>query len=283
MKIDVCSDLHADAWLYGKKNGNKIVKYIDWDTYKNSDSTVLVVAGDTSNNITTTLNIMEEASSIYDLVVFVDGNHEHYDSSSSVLESQIQLQLACRAISPNIVYLSGDYFDFNGIRFTGGCGWYTWDCYEDIGISKFNAIDAWKDMSNDYYHVSIGIPHIDDTTHPIEWLARQHTQGIKSASLDANNNANIKSVVVITHTSPSEKLMQWKTKDMDWNLLTPSYVNSNMNEIWEDDHKISHWVYGHTHNPSIVELPDSSIQFVNNARGYPGELPPGYKFTQIEV
>ena len=71
MKIDICSDLHVPL------NGS-----IQWSKIKNKDSTILVVAGDTSNSIFKTADVLNSASLLYDKVIAVLGNHDFYDYAS---------------------------------------------------------------------------------------------------------------------------------------------------------------------------------------------------------
>lgn len=281
MKIDICSDLHADAWLRGNKK-----EYVPWEYLKNNESKVLVVAGDTSNKPSTTLSIMEQASRLYDWVIFTDGNHEHYDSHISVLEQQRSFELTAPHLGYNIRYLGGDSFKINDVLFVGACGWYDWNCYVDRGISRDEAHLSWMMMSNDSRYVTIGSipdPTFDYTKQTtIEWIANRHKNKIKSIVDEANSNDLIRTVVVVTHTSPSAELMDWRPNEPSWNRLTPSYVNTSMSEVFEQPNKISTWVYGHTHDPGIVKLPGYDINFANNARGYPGELH-DFKLLQVEV
>lgn len=291
MKIDVCSDLHADAWVFYQEldeEGN--FHFVNWKKLKNPDSEVLVIAGDTSNKPETTINIVEEACKHYDLVVVVPGNHEHYDSKLTAQEMRGYFSSTFRCISPNIAFLDGSdcSFKFEDVLFVGGCGWYDWKCYEHLGIPEVYAYHAWMDMSNDARFVQVGEIHDPDwpgykDEHPMQWLARKQVEDFTKEVQNANSDEGVRTIVVATHTSPLEGLMLWKPRDMTWNTLTPSYVNSGMNAVWAGEHKISNWIYGHTHTPSQKKFDGLPINFVNNACGYPGELGKTYKLLQIEV
>lgn len=287
MKIDFCSDLHVDAWHHTTQlldptkrrwTGEpyeSIFLYIDWREYKNPDSRVLVIAGDISNNLFVSEKVVAAASGEYEFVVVVEGNHDHYDTDITVDEGMELLENLLQKY-PNVYYLKhGTTLVVDGVEFVGATGWYDFKAYENNGISDFTAKRTWAQYSNDSRY-----PKFGDKT--VESIAAEQAINLADQVKKASQNTDVKSIVVTTHMSPRSDLMEWKVGDPIWNALTPSYVNTALNQVlWADTNKkIKLWIYGHTHTRQMVEI--DGVVYANNARGYPRENPP-FTLTQIEV
>lgn len=287
MKIDFCSDLHVDAWHHTTKLYDPTRKRwlgepfqstfvdIDWEQYKNPDSQVLIIAGDISNDMMSSTNVVECASLVYDYVVVVDGNHDHYNNDVPVEEA---MELFKQNISrfTNVYYLDGQHsLTLDGVRFLGVTGWYDWKAYETQGISDFTAKRTWSQYSNDSRYPTF----VCDGPNS---LAMQQAVNLADQVRLANEDDTVDKVVITTHMSPRADLMEWKANDPVWNALTPSYVNTAMDMVLRENTngKIGHWIYGHTHARQMVQK--DGILYMNNARGYPRENPP-FTLTQFEV
>jgi len=287
MKIDFCSDLHVDAWLHETKLHDPKERmwlgepykstfvHIDWEVYKNPDSRILVIAGDTANTMTTTASVLEVAAQSYEYVAVIDGNHDHYDSGVSVEKGGALLKQLTSHL-PNVWHLDGETgLVVDDVAFLGVTGWYDWKCFEDRGISEIIARVTWKQYSNDsvYPKFDCGSP---------EFLAMVQAVNLAEQVKLANEDDAINHIVLTTHMSPRGDIMEWKTNNAVWNALTPSYVNSGLQSVLgqNTNKKISHWIYGHTHQRQMVQK--DGIIYANNARGYPRENPP-FTLTQIEV
>lgn len=288
IKIDVASDLHVDAWLRsamaddtGKRQWegephNSPFIHIDWEWYKNEGSRILVIAGDTANTIDLTATVVRQAASVYEHVVFVDGNHEHYNGSGTVASNMDDLRASIAAI-PNATYLDGTTsFKVDNLLIVGATGWYDWKAYEDQHISHATAKQAWYRFSNDSH-----VPAYGKLGNPEQIAILQSTQIAETVRTVADDDT-VENILVVTHMSPRADLMEWKEGNVVWNTLTPSYVNTSLAHVREADskNKITHWVYGHTHFRKTIEL--DGITYVNNARGYPRENDP-FSLKQIEV
>lgn len=287
MNIDFCSDLHVDAWVgrtmlhdparkmwLGEPFKSTYVD-IDWAAFKNPDSDILVIAGDIANTMVTTVNVLECASLVYKTVIVVEGNHDHYDNDMRVEDGMVHLKNELTRFS-NVYYLDGmSSFVQDGVAFFGATGWYDWKAYEDRGISEIIARVTWMQYSNDsrYPTFNCGSPEV---------LANIQSVNLAAQVQKANVDPDISHIVMTTHMSPRADIMEWKTNDAVWNALTPSYVNTGLQMVLNEDtnKKISHWIYGHTHARQMVEI--DGVTYANNARGYPRENPP-FSLTQIKV
>lgn len=287
MKIDFCSDLHVDMWhgttqlhdperrMWTGEPRESTFLYIDWRYYKNPESRVLVIAGDISNNLITTQQVISAAAEEYEYVVVVEGNHDHYDGDMTVDQGMDFLTNAL-AQYPNVYYLKHDTgLLVDGVAFLGATGWYDFKAYEGQGISDFTAKRVWNQYSNDSRY-----PKFDGRS--VESYAAEQAINLATQVKTASEDSDIKAIVVTTHMSPRADLMEWKVGDVLWNNLTPSYVNTAMSQVLNADvnKKIGLWIYGHTHTRQMVEI--DGVIYANNARGYPRENPP-FTLTQIEI
>lgn len=287
MKIDFCSDLHVDAWhsttqihdpdrrMWTGEPNESMFLYIDWRQYRNPESRVLVIAGDISNNLITTRQVVVAAAEEYEYVVVVEGNHDHYDTSMTV-DQGMEFLASSLSQYTNVYHLKHDtILTVDGVAFLGATGWYDFKAFEDQGISDFTAKRAWNQYSNDSRCPDFG-------GKLVESIAAEQAINLASQVKKASEDDDIKSIVVTTHMSPRSDIMEWKVGDMIWNHLTPSYVNTALSQVIDADvnNKIGLWIYGHTHRRQMIEI--DGVVYANNARGYPRENPP-FTLTQIEV
>lgn len=278
--FDLLSDAHIDIWKNNKPN-----ETFCWDSFKNKDSRVLVVAGDTSNNPYETLDFVKEASSVYEHVVFIDGNHEHYDcydklteSFKTVEETMAMLKKHSEKLT-NVHYLDGsDYFVLDGVAFIGATGWYNWKSANTGNINEVTARIMWKAYSNDAY-----MPHYGIDRSPAS-LSDDQCFDLKELVKDLNKIENIESIVVVTHMpSISEFITFEEDADSVWNYLNPSYLNESLKCVFREDinNKIKIWCSGHVH--SRKTLVKDNVLYAVNARGYPNELDGEFKALQLKL
>ena len=287
MKIDFCSDLHVDAWFSTTQLVDPTVRkwegkpfksrylYIDWESYKNPESRILVIAGDISNNMMTSKEVVMAAASVYEHVVVVEGNHDHYETEMTVDEG-MEFFTQSLASAPNVWHLKHDTgLLLEGVAFFGAVGWYDFKAYEGQGISDYHAKRTWSQYSNDSRYPKFG----DKSP---ESLAAEQAINLADQVKGASEDDEVVSIVVSTHMSPRGDIMEWKPGNVVWNALTPSYVNTALKQVLDADvnNKIRYWIYGHTHTRKMTEI--DGVVYANNARGYPRENPP-FTLTQIEV
>lgn len=294
VKFEFCSDLHDDIWLsyehrfYQRRLAELDISEhhkltppgnttIDWAKQKQDDTRVLVIAGDISNDIMSTVKIIKNAAEVYEYVVFVDGNHDHYDASNTIKEGEQHYRDELSDY-PNVIYLDGKtHFTIDGTRFVGALGWYDWRGFEEVhGITQEVAKAAWLQGSNDSEY-----PQYDEFKDPAT-LAFIHAEAVRQQVADAQDDDEVESIVVVTHTAPRHELLLWKEGDSVWNNLSPSYMNGQMKSSLEADtkKKIKAWIYGHTHLRAMKDI--DGVAYANNARGYPGESSPWW-LPQAEV
>jgi predicted phosphodiesterase len=260
MKFDVVSDLHVDLWNTD----------LDWNIVKNEDSDVLVIAGDTSNDLSDLVKVLDGASQVYSQVLFTDGNHEHYFTNKPVSET-VDFFATLADCYDNVTYLTdGVVFEYQNTVFLGCCGWYDLQVHrERFGFKKLH--DAWLAMSNDPKMINFG--SIDPWDRAI---ASAEALISKVGSLQ-NSNTDI---VVVTHTAPHRDLVG----GIEFNpILDGAYCNTEMEKLLEVDENnlIKAWCYGHTHARRDRMI--RHIRYVNNSRGYQSESYRASKWFVVQI
>ena len=84
LNVDYISDLHLSFYIKSDNNGysiESIKEFIDKNIKPKVNGQILVIAGDISEFIKSSIVFLEECAKYYDKVLFVAGNHEYYISS----------------------------------------------------------------------------------------------------------------------------------------------------------------------------------------------------------
>jgi predicted phosphodiesterase len=271
MKFDLISDLHIDFYQNFSTPVNKIY---DWETEKKND--VLVIAGDCSNDPKITTLVLLEAANFYEKVLFVDGNHEHYNGKSRVDHIFPQINTVdsnvgyLRGISDacGLHYLSNSSVVIDNTTFIGTNGWYNFESGERFNMDE--QIQNWKDASGDFQNIDFG------TMGPRR-RAQIHTNWLISELRKVKTD----NVVVVTHTIPHPHGCV-----SDWHpfaALNGMFENTFMQQVIDSDSKkkIKTWVFGHTHFKR--DFVQDDIHFVCNPFGYPHENTRSEKTQIISV
>lgn len=254
MKLTIVSDLHIDI--------NNQSAIMDW-----SARDVLIVAGDTSNSANKTANFLNEMLNFYKYVVYVDGNHEHYSNNfysqthkTDTIENN--LKYLDSLTEPGVIRLSSDkYFDYGDYRFIGCCGWYTFDYYSN-DLNK--SLELWQMYSNDWHQIykkgslKQMLPH---------GLAKNQSEKILE---QIKSTPSDKKIIVVTHTVPHKKMLDYRPQDSFWEETSSFYYNSHNQKILEDEN-VMMWINGHTHLNKSMEI--NGTVCICNPRGYPSENP----------
>lgn len=253
IKIDYCSDLHVSY-------NNELPS---WSELKNPDSTILIIAGDITNNSRDkSWKIVNRAKGVYDHVLFVDGNHEHYDSGVSIDGTENWFKLRANR-DDEIHYLSASPVKIGDTWFIGTNGWYDWGIK---GYSSYESYLGWNKYSNDSKLIK------DSGNMPGRAFNEMQKLCKNIADIDSNK------IVMVTHTPPMQSLIPYNPQY--YPELDGSYCNTFM-EYLLPNKTIKIWFYGHTHarNDQII----NGTRFLNNVRGYKGEIKEPWALKQAEV
>jgi hypothetical protein len=246
MNFDLVSDLHIDRW--GKINST------EWIQHQASDT--LLVAGDTSDFVDITCEYILFLRRYYKTIIVVDGNHEHEGFNYDIKRTSAAWSINIKQTG---AYFLGDgAYTSDSIRFIGCNGWWSFD----FGLPNVSTADCISSVLN-------------KTRWALEHMDQQFEQGCKDINqlsldmIDAENNNDIKHIVVLTHTLPHSSCISWNIYPPDSNFVG-LYGNSQyMNILTQDDtnQKLRFWCFGHNHD--CKNIPYKQARLISNPRGRP--------------
>lgn len=256
--VDIVSDLHIDQW--DNKIDNKypcgLIGNCPYN-FSTRTANILIVAGDLSDNIDISIEYLNRLSNNYDKILFVDGNHEHvhrYPSLFSIKEINEKVK---KFNNDKLVYLPENDFILDGTVFIGACGW--WDYNKKTNLE--NHIHYFKEW----------IPHFNKNDN-LEFIDNVYKQSVEEGDIlkekieKYNKDDTINNIILVTHTVPLKECC-------DQSHISESYetqLNSKLNMLVKEKNKISHWIFGHTHDH--YEFFKHDIYFLCNPRGRPEDF-----------
>lgn len=247
MLIDVASDLHVQFI----EDVDQIIA-----SCNKTDSKILLIAGDISDNIKSTIYVKKELQKHYDIVLFELGNHDRYSNTIDDVDLTVQA-----LNDPTFFNSQNRFYIVDRTVFISVTGWYDLKCYEHLGFSFDEAKQEWYNIKRDSQYIF----HSDKF--PWDYAELEKNELVSLVKRFDQDN-DIDNIVISTHMIPSKDFVNIRGIP-EWDRSTPSYVNSFMvDEVSKENtnKKIKLWVYGHTHDRDNFIYND--IQFINNARGY---------------
>jgi predicted phosphodiesterase len=234
MKIRLLSDVHLEK-------GSFPIKDVGED--------LIVLAGDINVKGRAINWIKESFKDLSKPVIYVPGNHEHYDQN--VFKTITQLRES--TVNTNIHVLDNDVFIFNGVRFIGFTLWTDYNLTGDQIGSKRAAKIEMRDFKyiRDKFYKRITPEYLMAEN----FKSRQFLEDQLSKPFDGKT-------VVVSHFAPSILSLNKKFIEEEKDMLA-SYA-TNMEKYFGE--KINFWFHGHTHNSSNYNK--NGTQVVCNPRGY---------------
>lgn len=255
MKFDLMSDLHVDL-----SPGYRL------EYSSMASSPIAVVAGDISNDPHTTILELDRIALAYEQVLFVDGNHEHYDNRSQSPNRAHRMPPQTYSIlreafegHPKVVYLDQgrNAHIIGDTAFIGANSWYD---FNFPGNDPDHCKSAWYQHMNDSYWANV----------ESEWVENEcvrQSSNIAATVAALNQNSKVSRIVLVTHTIPTTKGVRIHPSNFLWNLLNGCYYNS-LSKRAHFGKVVAH-CFGHTHHRQMFS--EYAIDFHCNPRGYPGE------------
>ena len=196
-------------------------------------------------------------------VLYVAGNHEHYDERIGRLHEKLREAAA----DSNVHILENETFELDGYRFFGATLWTDFNLFGDRPTAMFAAGAKEKGM-NDYRKI-----RREDTGR----LQPKHTAMLHADSRLALTqfltNGDRAHSIVITHHAPSiRSLPEHKHTEP-----ISAACASNLEDLIGANGPAL-WVHGHIHHPRDYVIGNTRI--LNNALGYPtpdGAEPVGFR------
>lgn len=218
----------------------------------------------------------QECSQKYPYVLYIMGNHEHYDNkfhdTADTLRSWFEeLKL------DNVYLLDNQSYLINNVKFFGATLWtdmrrsdpmVMWDVQR--GMNDCTLIQYREELPILYGSSKGGmIPQemVKEHEFTLQTLKRELSTGHKT--------------VVITHHAPS-----YQSIPEHYRLDNLSFAySSNLEDLIEMSENLEYWFHGHTHTPFDYKIGNTSI--ICNPRGYFGQGSNKeirkYSFKEIEI
>lgn len=224
MKICPISDVHIEGYKFNIKQ------------YQ-TDADVLILAGDIGRidrqHRNTLQQLLIDAKSMYDNVLYVSGNHELY------FQDYFEAYDILREMSDKagVQFLQNEEVFIQGIKFFASTMW-----TDMADMEKANEV---KQYLNDFRLITNeGMPITPEFIYEENKLARHFIK---------HTNAN----VIITHHLPI-----WECVDPKWYLSTGNHGFVNTNLITKGEL----WLFGHSHSSN--DFWKDGTRFVSNQKGY---------------
>ena len=245
LEIDLVSDLHIDQWSTNMINKYPCgpIKNVPMKWKIPSRPSILIVAGDISDNLKTSLDYLDSISIYYDSILFVDGNHEHVYGYPNLLEHQDIFYQTKILENSKLIYLPIQGFVFKDIAIIGYCGWWNYSYGYDNGY--FN---NW----------------IDKMDNPI--MEKEFSKNVKLRALEEyrllqdkisyyETSDDINQIIIVSHTVPLPAF----SKD----------INTEFNSWFFNikSNKLKYWFFGHTHNKFDKTI--RGVRYICHPRGRP--------------
>lgn len=256
MKIHLISDIHLEFGDLPIKNDGADVLIMagdicvvkDLKDYKDNCE----IVGKRSQVAAYVRQFFNHVCKEYKNVVYIMGNHEHYngnyDESSNIIKEELCSNLA------NLHFLDKQVVELNGHLFIGSTLWT--DFNNRCHLSIFDC----KQRMNDYRIIRVASEKYR-ALQP-EDTYKDHKESLKFIVDTVKLNPD-KPVVVVGHHAPSHKSVKPRYKHD--NNINGAY-RSNLEWVMEEYPHIKLWVHGHTHDNFDYFV--NKTRIVCNPRGY---------------
>ena len=241
MKIHLASDLHLEFAPLELPGGD-----------------ILILAGDACEVIDYGVNeniqkFFEQEIPKYGRVLYVMGNHEHYNGNIDKTANYLRSNLPY-----NVTLMDNDAMMIDGVLFVGATLWT--DC------NKKDWATMWTVQKNmtDYHCIKKAREGKQGELRRLvpEDTMEEHHKTLEFFKNTFKNNPNTPTVV-ITHHAPT--FMEIEERYQDQHLMNGAYC-SDLSELILDNPQIKVWCHGHQHNHKDYML--GSTRILANPRGY---------------
>lgn len=280
MKLYLCSDVHIEFGpLEVHNNDNADVLILSGDIvvandFKKLDNLNILEPSRQTQNF---LNFFHQCSTKFKNVIYVMGNHEHYNGDFA--ESAKILRKVLKEF-PNIHLLDKEAKTIDDVTFVGGTLWT--DMNKEDPVTLYNI----SRMMNDFRIVTNSNREVNFKTYeennnvvfktrPAKFSPEDAVEDHKAmlAFIDESVKDISKKYVVVGHHAPSKQSTKPRyIKDV---IMNGGY-SSDLSNFILDRPQIKLWTHGHTHSPFDYMI--GSTRIVCNPRGYIDYEPEAYDF-----
>jgi predicted phosphodiesterase len=263
MKIAYCSDLHLefqDLTLSNDKGAEVLVLAGDICTVKHYHSRPEM---EKSYH-----QFFQRVSEQFSHVVYVVGNHEHYNYQYNTTVPDLKRKLA---EFKNIHVLDNESFELENKLFIGSTLWT--DMNNECSLTMNAAAFGMPDFRIVKYFD--GVNYMKFTP---QQSVREHNKS-RDYIKQVLRNSKDKDVVVVTHHSPSHQSIAPQYKHEE--LMNGAFHNQ-LDYMMEMAENVKAWIHGHTHDEFDYTIGITKV--LCNPRGYPKENQHNnFKLKYLEV
>jgi len=212
----------------------------------------------------------------YREVIYVMGNHEHYNNSYDDTPDRLR-----RELPDNVHFLEQEGVQIDDVWFFGATFW------TDMNRGNPTSMQVIKQSMSDFRVIKFGHGIKMDSLYGDSYYTNSFTPAYAASVFkDTVNKLRVfldehkdDKVVVVSHHAPSSMSIDPMYKD-DHHMNGAYY--SDLSELILDNPQIKTWVHGHMHNQSDYMIGDTRV--VTNPRGYMGyetianTFDPGFSF-----
>ena len=256
MKIAVASDLHLefqDILLENTDNADVLVLAGDICTVKHFNSHPEMKKSYQA--------FFQNCSEQFKHVVYVVGNHEHYNYQFNYTVADLKRKLAHYE---NIHVLDNETFELEDKVFVGSTLWT--DMNNECPLTMNAAAFAMPD-----YRIVKYFDGVNYMKYTPEQSVRENKRSVEYIKQVIRNSTDRdhyleKDVIVVTHHSPSHRSIAPEYKNEE--LMNGAFHNQ-LDYLMELADNIKLWIHGHTHTAFDYTIGITNV--VCNPRGYPKE------------
>jgi Icc-related predicted phosphoesterase len=198
----------------------------------------------------------------YRKVIYVMGNHEHYNNSYDDTDVRIR-----RELPDNVYFLEQESVQIDDVHFFGATFW------TDMNKGDPMSMQIIKQSMSDFKVIKFGHGiRIDNSAGDTYWTNQFTPAYAASVFKDTVNKLRVfldehkdDKVVVVSHHAPTSLSIDPMYKD-DHHMNGAYY--SDLSNLILDNPQIKTWVHGHMHNQSDYMI--GSTRVLTNPRGYAG-------------
>jgi len=243
MKIQLVSDLHLEFGTITLENNGADILILSGD--------ICVAQGFTLKYRELFLNFFNDVCSKFKEVIYVLGNHEHYNGDFALTETLLKEELEHLL---NLHILEKKSVTIDDVMFIGATIW------TDMNKNDPNTLWEVRRRMNDFRIIRNTNSEYGllDPSH----VVNEHFETLSYIQKEVDNIPQGK-VVVVGHHAPSR--LSLKPRYERENLINGAY-SSELSEFILDRPQIKLWTHGHTHDSFDYMI--GSTRVVCNPRGY---------------
>lgn len=247
--VSIASDLHLEfGYVPPAEGGNVLI--LAGDICVARDFVIRVGGGYYNKRGKRYHNFFHDVSERFEHVLYIPGNHEHYNGDVSTTMDILRRSLA---EFKNVRVMDAESVEIDGTVFVGATLW------TDMNKEDYFTMSQIRGLMNDFQIIN----NKGATFRPEDAvMIHKHHHAVIRKALFENQD---KEVIVFTHHGPTHKSVHQRYANQG--LMNGGYI-SDLSDTILDNPNIRYWFHGHTHTKFDYMV--GSTRVICNPRGYEG-------------